>query len=136
MSETLDRRRFLAAATLLTGGGVAGVLALARDSGDTALPARVAERNTVACESTGGNALGEWYLARHPEHADPQVLLREIFGEESLASASADALQERAAALIREDYATGRTLEAEGWTLSVRELQLCALVEQMRAENG
>ncbi len=123
----MDRRQFIAAAALLTGGGLTAALFWSKgEGGGDADPLAVLD--ALACESGGSNTLGDWYLARNPEVSDPDLLMRSIFGNEGLELQSPAKMQARLRDLIRLDYEQGHTLQAEGWTLSVRELQSCALV--------
>ena len=100
----------------------------------------------VRPESTGGDALvrqifrsrrsaarlGSEYLRMRPSEADRRAL-RNLLGlpPEPEALLSQHGLETQAArvfALHREDFRRGRVSRVAGWTLSLTELRLCALV--------
>lgn len=67
--------------------------------------------------------LGAAYLRRRPEEANRSTLLGllGLAGERAIRS-------EAVLALHRADFRAGRVLTLRGWTLSLTELRLCALV--------
>ena len=77
-------------------------------------------------------AIGRRFLRGRPSDADSGKLRRLLGLERALAgelsAAGFEAHRERLRALHREDFRRGRVLELGGWTLSVTELRLAALV--------
>ena len=69
--------------------------------------------------------IGRAYLAKHEDERDVDVL-RAHLGD-LVSQSGGDGLAERAGARIREDFATGRTVQVDGWLLSRTEARLCAL---------
>jgi hypothetical protein len=69
--------------------------------------------------------IGAAYLARHPAERDRSRLLKEL----DLGAAGCDGARIRAlvADRRREDFASGRCVEVNGWILSRTEVRLCAL---------
>ncbi len=77
-------------------------------------------------------AIGRRFLRLRPSDAD-SGRLRRLLGLERAATgelsvAGFEAHRERLRALHREDFRRGRVLELGGWTLSLTELRLAALV--------
>jgi hypothetical protein len=72
-------------------------------------------------------AVGERYVARHPEEADRDKLVEALLGgpvdEQGLAE-----LPARIAAAVRRDFETGEVVTLRHWRLSRTEGRLCALV--------
>ena len=76
--------------------------------------------------------LGAEYLRREPAERDLRKL-RELLGLrlEAAADPSEDEVRAQAAALLerhRDDFREGRVRRIGGWTLSLTELRLCAMV--------
>lgn len=121
MSPALRRRDFLAG--LLAGVLGAPLLACARAAD---LPAfrsglfkdRDLDKGPIA-------DFTRIHLARHPEEADPEVLVRRLFGRAP--GEDADALKRTLREEIRKDFAEGRTENLDGWTLALTEIRLWCL---------
>ena len=77
-------------------------------------------------------AVGAEFVRRFPSEADLPTLLRRLAvpGPDlsGLAEARRQKLLARLAAQHREDFRRGRVEKLHGWTLSITELRLCALV--------
>ncbi len=78
-------------------------------------------------------AVGRAYLDANPEEADSKRLLerlkipKSMLGR-SVSDADLAAHRDRLRAAVRADFRAGRVRELSGWTLSVTELRLAALV--------
>lgn len=74
--------------------------------------------------------LGRTYRTRWPDENDPNVLASAIRGEypasafSSVIGSDLDAQIDRR---IQQDFEAGRTVQLEGWVLSVTEVRQCAL---------
>lgn len=75
--------------------------------------------------------IGERYLATHRETPDASVLAARVAGDLRhylrLSGAGSDGLRALLAAQQKEDFAAGRTVNVEGWILSLTEARLCAI---------
>jgi NAD(P)-dependent dehydrogenase (short-subunit alcohol dehydrogenase family) len=115
MSRRLSRRAFLIA----VGGAGVGVAAVRR--------LLEAERDSVlpdAFDDAAARAVGEAYLAAHPDEADEQ-LLRRLLGLEPGDVRPNDVRRLRAA--VHRDYQGSDFVLVEGWYLARTEARLCAL---------
>jgi hypothetical protein len=74
--------------------------------------------------------LGRTYRARWPDENDPNVLASAIRGEDPASASSPVAGSDLDAQIdrrIQQDFEAGRTVQLEGWILSVTEVRQCAL---------
>jgi hypothetical protein len=116
VSPRLSRRAFLIAVGG-AGVGIAAVWRLLEDEGDRVLA-------VVFDDVEAARAVGEAYLAGHPDEADEQLLLR-LLGLERGDIRADDVRRLRAA--VRGDYERSDLALVEGWYLSRTECRLCAL---------
>ena len=116
MNRRLSRRAFLIA---IGGAGVGAATAwrLFEDESDGVL-------SNVFDHSEAARAVGEAYLAAHPDEADEQVL-RRLLGLTPGEVGDADLQRLRAA--VHVDYERSELVAVEGWYLSRTEARLCAL---------
>jgi len=131
----LDRRRFLVGLAVLAGGGAALVgLWFHHVAGPSRRVRARAERLFLSYfpEPEAIRPLGESYLEAHPGEADHGRLIELVLDElgvvEELGTDRAFGL--RISALVRADFAAGRTLRLQGWIVSRTECRLAALVAE------
>lgn len=107
------------AASGLTAGLIGSLVAACTDSsGSTEAPATEAEQAIVR--------IGQQYRADHPDEDDRELLLDQL-GVEPGAARSSDFLSSLDAQ-VADDYGAGRTVQLDGWVLSVTESRAAALV--------
>lgn len=111
----MPRRTFLLA---LLGAVLAGPFADATDAFSASATPDIKMLESV-------RRVGEAYLAQRPAEAVRSGLLTAL--EQALAGSGHAQATERLNALIRADFAVGRTINLDGWVLSVTECRLCAL---------
>jgi hypothetical protein len=102
-----------------------------RDAFDSAL--RLLPHRTSAA------AIGRHFLREHPAEADAERLFG-LLGLPSLAGALSrseiENHRDRLREIHRQDFRSGRVIELGGWTLSITELRLAALVTLATDEAG
>jgi hypothetical protein len=116
--QTLSRRRLLRALGLL-GLSAAACGPLPRRPRGLPVPL---ERHESAA------VVGAEYLRRRPSEADRAILWRLLGLPDAWRGASERELATRLVDRHVDDFRSGRTLRLAGWTLSLTELRLCALV--------
>lgn len=130
--KRLRRREFLhrIGSAALAALGLAGTAATTpgctrpRDPLSAALAGFFEDRDRAA-------AVGAVYLEHFPDEADSETLLARLFEAgvavaREQAAADPDGLVARLRGQHREDFAAGRTVQLEGWALSLTEARLCA----------
>ncbi len=132
---TLLRRRFISlvgsSVAALTSHPVWGALA-----GRPAIPTLSARLEEVLPNAASARALGNAYLAEHPEEADAEALARQVTELLAPYARQTVAGQELADALARlraSDFRRGDVVDLDGWVLSRSEVTVCALVAAVRA---
>jgi hypothetical protein len=129
---TFDRRRLLLGALGMGVSLVLGPIAsrlFSRSSRDELgrRLVRLLERRDSA------RVVGAQYLRIVPAEASPRVLepliaeRLEAFGPTALSIAGDQELRRRLGAAVLGDFEEGRTVELDGWVLSLTEARLCAL---------
>ncbi|NBB73477.1 MAG: hypothetical protein GVY35_07350 [Bacteroidetes bacterium] len=128
----MDRRRFL------TAGGISTV-ALAASGFWSGAPAPLEPEVLAqpALRATLGDfasihALGRRYRAVHPEEDRRAALVEVLRGAIGPGLGS---VRDRLDARVRADFAQGRTVQLDGWILSVTEARQCALYS-LRHDRG
>lgn len=115
------RRRFLVASATV----VAGVLTLQLEGcDDPPSPVLVDLAATLPAEA---GTVGKAWRKLDVADADPAQALLEALQAAGVDVTDPVALGVGLRALIRDDFAAGRTAEVGGWVLSVSECRLCAL---------
>ena len=121
MTTALSRREFLA--SLLGALSVFAFAACARTADPSSFRTllfrdRVLDKGPI-------RAFTDSYLSRHPEEARAGTLIPRLFGGQPAQDPAAikDALRLR----VREDFEQGRTVNLDGWLLSVTEVRLWVL---------
>jgi hypothetical protein len=120
------RREFLARAVSAVLAGFGAAAAPERSLADVS---RLAERRVADLfrDEAAAARVGRRHLERHPDERDRMHLLAALFPA-GLPTTDA-ALRSHLAGLRQRDFATGRVVILDGWTLAVSEARLCALVE-------
>jgi hypothetical protein len=108
-------------------------LARGQIPGDSPASASGADPNGLLRHVQSAAAIGRVYLDANPEEADSKQLLARLGIPESILGPSVSDVEaaphrDRLSAAVREDFHAGRVRELSGWTLSVTELRLAALV--------
>ncbi len=121
----LTRRRFLVLGGLSVAVlGTLGGIRLLGSGPEEPLTAHVGE----LLEADGLTAVGDAYLAAHPDEADEIALVRILEARREWRSVeSASDVARAIAATSREDFRTGRIVNVLGWQLSASEARACAL---------
>lgn len=121
----LDRRRFL---VLAAGGGTAVVvglgLKLGLDRGDPQTTGGAGPSPDAAADAAA-EAVGRRYLEETPAESTEAELQAALPGE--LADVQPGEETARLAAAVQADFDQGRTVELDGWLLSVTECRVAAL---------
>ena len=71
--------------------------------------------------------LGVHYREMYPTEYDADILSAAILGSDTPARVGTPTLHSYLEAMIRDDFAAGRTVLLKGWVLSVTEARQCAL---------
>ncbi len=105
--------------------------AAARAPGDC-LDELVAGLRALVHDSAAARRLGRLYLRQVPAEDDPHILARLTVASMGATDADAKALdraslRRRLDARVRRDFASGTTVQLDGWVLSRTEARLCAL---------
>ena len=121
------KRRQMIMALALAGLGVAarpfGALAALR-------PAEgLGAHHLLRALSHPGSAarVGQAYFGAYPDEADIDHLVKALDGSLRLGRYGRQAVRERLAGAMREDFADGRTVRVQGWVLSRTEARLCGV---------
>jgi hypothetical protein len=132
VSGRISRRRFLASAAA-TGVGAAGVaLRPWRAVVRFVDPTTAGRLAGVFADRASAAALGRRYLRAHPAAASVDrlcdgVVARLADGRRAIAEADEDGLRRLLAGAVREDFASDRVIDVDGWVLSATEARLYAL---------
>jgi hypothetical protein len=128
----MHRRLFLRAAAFGAASTLTGVAcaAGADDVADLRGLARPALLDVLDAGQV--RAIGVRYRAMGPAERDPPALHAAIHGRHPLLVRLLGAPRVAPADLVRRDFAEGRTVEVEGWILSVTEARQCALYSLAR----
>lgn len=126
----MDRRKFIAAAALSAAASmIQGPRAFASSSSSPALEHRGLV--SIFSHAESARAVGERYLALHPEEGDSAKLADTIYGASPLSrnwKPSGAVAHKHLKEKIKKDFEQGRTVCLDGWILSRTEGRLCALV--------
>ena len=135
----LNRRAFLtltAAAGLAAAGAVAFIVGRSSPRPQLASVDDATRLLALLGDPAAAAPTGAAYLEAHPAEADRDrlvaILSREL-RDDGAATASLGAAVDRR---IRRDFQQGRTVEIEGWLLSLTEARLCALARLLRTAGG
>lgn len=124
----MDRRKFIAAAALSAAASVIqGPKAFA--SSNPALEHQGLV--SVFSHAESARAVGERYLALHPEEREPEKLADAIYGASPLSrdwKPGGAAVHKHLEEKIKKDFKQGHTVRLDGWILASTEGRLCALV--------
>ena len=71
--------------------------------------------------------VGSYYLCKRPDEADEAKILA-LLALPDAASAEPQAVLRKIVTRHRDDFRLGRVMKLDGWTLTLTELRLCALV--------
>ena len=108
----MNRRTFILSGT----AGLTGILLYGcSGSGDTSNLYRIWDEESII-------AIGNKYMAAVPEEADASKLKGFLDASESEIEAN-----------LKEDFIAGRTVQLDGWIISVTEARQCALVSLSKA---
>jgi hypothetical protein len=132
---TLLRRRFISlvgsSIAALTSHPVWGALA-----GRPPIPTLSARLEAALPNAASARALGNAYLAGHPEEADAAALARRVtalLAPYARQTATDRELSDTLARLRASDFRRGDIVDLDGWMLSRSEVTVCALVAAVRA---
>jgi len=132
---TLLRRHFISlvgsSVTALTSHPVWGALA-----GRPAFPTLGARLEEALPNAASARALGNAYLAGHPEEANAAALARQVaalLAPYARQTASGQELSDALARLRIYDFRRGDVVDLDGWVLSRSEVTVCALIAAVRA---
>jgi hypothetical protein len=133
MTFSISRRRAMTASAV---AALAALLpwraCLSREVARDAIAHNAVARDAIGIfrDRSAAAAIGDAYLAQHPDDRDAPRLLRRLFGDD-LAQATAgigrEDLHVRLRRQLRQDFAEGRTVLVDGWLLAETEARLCAL---------
>lgn len=125
----LSRRAVIGglAASGLTAGVIGSLLAACSDSSGPADPAPKTPGTEPASEAEAAIIrIGRQYRADHPEEDDRQTLVDQL--GVTAGAASSPRFFSTLDAQVADDYGSGRTVQVDGWVLSVTEGRAAALV--------
>lgn len=126
---TVGRREFLAGAVSAALAAFGAALARRRPYDDEL---RIAERvANLFHDKAAALSVGRRHLERYPDEADRLLLVALLFPG-GLPTSDA-ALRSDLARQRQRDFETGRVVYLDGWTLSVSESRVCAMVELQSA---
>jgi hypothetical protein len=129
----MHRRLFLRIAALGAASTLSGAACATStdDSPDLRALARPALLDVLGAEQV--RAIGARYRAMVPAERDAAALRSAIHGRHPLLVRLLGVPRVAPAELVRRDFAEGRTVEVQGWVLSVTEARQCALYSLARA---
>ena len=124
----ISRRHALAGGAITAASGlsiVGAVIPITTPSAEAVLLALLQHRQ--AAGEVGNAVLASW-----PHVRDRAQLLSDMLGDlrldkDTLSHSDMTDIATRLSQLIRDDFATGRTLKLDGWLVSLTESRLCAL---------
>ena len=126
MTGALSRRQVLIGMTAAVTAGAAG-LAVRWARHDTSDPSSSPARTTrPSAPEAALLSVGRQYVADHPDEATPEAL-RAALGIGGEAATEPSELLARHRTAVRDDLASGRTVDVAGWVLARTEARIAAL---------